>query len=400
MCSVSVYAQDVIVKKDGSTILSKVLEVNTADIKYKKYSNQNGPIYTINKSDVMTINYENGEKDSFLSNSESVGDNSSMSSGGYVNKKADSRNSDIIDFYRRIYKPTSKVKTKDKPASTYALIFGVTPSSIMSNEDIEMNFVRDIVKGPYYNRKHLVYYINLKNKTDKVIYVDKGNCFKILQDGKYTCYFDNSMQTTVNMGGGSGGNLGLGSVASVLGIGGVAGQLASGINVGGGTSHSVSKTYSPQRVIAIPPHGNINLSEEKYIQTKEGSLLSSSSYEQVERAESFMFHGWEGDDKPSDEYNIASSKLGMTKGMVKYGQTALFKENDLPWKREYVITYSTKDTFDTYSSLKVQLFIYEIIGTSFIGFDNEPNEYDGSFEDYIEGLSPNTIVSYHNPNKK
>lgn len=32
--------QDVIVKKDGSTILSKVLEVNTSEIKYKKNLDQ------------------------------------------------------------------------------------------------------------------------------------------------------------------------------------------------------------------------------------------------------------------------------------------------------------------------------------------------------------------------
>ncbi len=32
-------AQDVIVKCDGSTILTKVLEVNQTDIKYKKFSN-------------------------------------------------------------------------------------------------------------------------------------------------------------------------------------------------------------------------------------------------------------------------------------------------------------------------------------------------------------------------
>ncbi len=63
--TVSINAQDVIVKRDGSTIISKVLEVNTSNIKYKKYSNQDGPTYTINKADVMTINYENGEKDVF-----------------------------------------------------------------------------------------------------------------------------------------------------------------------------------------------------------------------------------------------------------------------------------------------------------------------------------------------
>ena len=40
MCSVNIQAQDVIVMKDGSTIISKVLEVNAADIKYKKFSNQ------------------------------------------------------------------------------------------------------------------------------------------------------------------------------------------------------------------------------------------------------------------------------------------------------------------------------------------------------------------------
>lgn len=61
----TVYAQDVIVKKDGSTIISKVLEVSTSDIKYKKYSNLDGPLYTIGISDVLSINYENGEKELF-----------------------------------------------------------------------------------------------------------------------------------------------------------------------------------------------------------------------------------------------------------------------------------------------------------------------------------------------
>ena len=40
---INVAAQDVVVKKDGSTILAKVLEVNQDNIKYKKFSNQNGP---------------------------------------------------------------------------------------------------------------------------------------------------------------------------------------------------------------------------------------------------------------------------------------------------------------------------------------------------------------------
>lgn len=58
-------AQDVIVKKDGSTILSKVIEIGTTEVKYKKWNNQNGPNYTISKSEVQAINYENGEKETF-----------------------------------------------------------------------------------------------------------------------------------------------------------------------------------------------------------------------------------------------------------------------------------------------------------------------------------------------
>ena len=54
-------AQDVIVKKDGTTILSKVLEISGTEIKYKKWSNQDGPMYLINKSEVHSINYQNGE---------------------------------------------------------------------------------------------------------------------------------------------------------------------------------------------------------------------------------------------------------------------------------------------------------------------------------------------------
>lgn len=58
-------AQDVIVKKDGSTIMSKIIEIGINEVKYKKWSNQDGPNYTISISDIKEITYENGEKDVF-----------------------------------------------------------------------------------------------------------------------------------------------------------------------------------------------------------------------------------------------------------------------------------------------------------------------------------------------
>lgn len=65
LCSSTVFAQDVIVKKDGSTILSKVLEVNQDEIKYKIFSNLDGPTYTIRRVLVQAINYQNGMRDTF-----------------------------------------------------------------------------------------------------------------------------------------------------------------------------------------------------------------------------------------------------------------------------------------------------------------------------------------------
>ena len=61
-----VMAQDVIVKKDGSTILSKVEKVGVAEIEYKKWSNQDGPLYTISRTEVLSINYQSGEVDMFM----------------------------------------------------------------------------------------------------------------------------------------------------------------------------------------------------------------------------------------------------------------------------------------------------------------------------------------------
>lgn len=61
VAATSVSAQDVIVMKDGNIITSKVVEVGTKEIKYKKWSNQNGPLYTIPITDIYAINYENGE---------------------------------------------------------------------------------------------------------------------------------------------------------------------------------------------------------------------------------------------------------------------------------------------------------------------------------------------------
>ncbi|MFN3446946.1 MAG: hypothetical protein ACK44D_14505 [Bacteroidia bacterium] len=58
-------SQDLIIKKNGEDIQAKVIEINNNEIKFKKYDNQNGPLYTVPKNEVLLIRYENGAKDVF-----------------------------------------------------------------------------------------------------------------------------------------------------------------------------------------------------------------------------------------------------------------------------------------------------------------------------------------------
>ena len=76
-------AQDVIIKKDNSTILSKVVKISASEIEYKKWSNQDGPTYIIKKSEVSSINYENGEKDVFDKQTERLDLTKTMRRVGY-----------------------------------------------------------------------------------------------------------------------------------------------------------------------------------------------------------------------------------------------------------------------------------------------------------------------------
>jgi hypothetical protein len=60
-----VTGQDVIVKKNGDEIKAKVEEVLATEIKYRKFENLTGPLYSMAKSEIFMIKYENGSKDVF-----------------------------------------------------------------------------------------------------------------------------------------------------------------------------------------------------------------------------------------------------------------------------------------------------------------------------------------------
>lgn len=76
-------AQDVIKMKDGKEIQAKISEITQDEIKYKNFDYQDGPTFTINKSDVSTITYSNGMTEEIKAAAKPVQATSSEESGSF-----------------------------------------------------------------------------------------------------------------------------------------------------------------------------------------------------------------------------------------------------------------------------------------------------------------------------
>lgn len=58
-----VFAQDIILKKNGDELKAKIQEILPDEIIFRKWENLEGPLYTIPKEDVFIIRYANGLKE-------------------------------------------------------------------------------------------------------------------------------------------------------------------------------------------------------------------------------------------------------------------------------------------------------------------------------------------------
>ena len=65
-CAVlTVAAQDTIFKTDAQSIQARIIEVSPSEVRYKRFSNPDGPTYVLPVADISHIIYQNGERDDF-----------------------------------------------------------------------------------------------------------------------------------------------------------------------------------------------------------------------------------------------------------------------------------------------------------------------------------------------
>lgn len=332
-----IYGQDVIVKRDGSTIMSKVMEVNPDNLKYKKASNLDGPTYTILLKDVLSVNYENGEIDKFDSNiltSDQPDNNNTQIITSFINDGLISNYND-----RDV---TCNVEKSNKKANWIYRLLRVHNLSIIGNDDVKMQVSLSQNKNKGNTEVSLI--VNIENTTDKSIYLDLANS-SFRKVNQATSFFINS-STTTSSGNEGGGSINLGSIASILGVGGAVGTIASGTSVGGSKSSGTSTTIYADRVIMIPPKCNYQ-------------LPSKSFYKSL--------------------WNVSYKKDFKLGDRFKYKQPN--KLVDSPW--EIILSYVKEGDLDNPRKLDVGLFISEEISVK------------GSWDDCIKNVSDAAPIHYY-----
>lgn len=315
----SISAQDILVFKNGDVINAVVKEVAPAEIKYQKTSNISGPIYTVAKKDVVSIKYSNGETEKFDLDSVPDANNDDRGKQTHSALVADDN-----DSQKRKYSmlPLLNVTTSNKKSSSFFPIMAFTDSSVISTKDLLITINPNPVK--YYEggwKVKLGYAIQILNKTDAPIYIDRALCFRIDNELNAKSYFDNKTYT-VN----SGNSKGIG-VAFV------------GIGLGGSSFSSNSENFGVDRFLVIGPKAKANLVDYKYIRLSE----TKAKFKTVSDVEYWGF-------------NLASTES------VNQGAVKTYTEKNTPYSNRYFITYLTDPQFSNKLTVNFELFAKYLVG--------------------------------------
>ena len=361
-------AYDIIVMNNGDLINAKVEEVGPTEIKYRKASNLNGPLYKIETNTVLAINYENGEKDVF--NVSQQADNAAKV--GSLSEKNDNAgpreipaipaadNEELISRINNCTVRHGKRKpdeSKLRTTKNRTWIMGITPESILSDQNISVNFIHTydsqyIEKGKakpsafsnpdYFEGKYKIY---IRNKTSHPIYIDMANSFRIWPGGKNEPFYNNVSVTNTSEHQSSG-SLGLGAVANAFGIGGVVGTIAQGVGIGKSSMNSTSVTITENNIVTIPPGGEILMPAIRN-PLSDGSV--AIRYEDI---------------NPLGVQEDVYQKVTVDNtGKIEKNRYVALPEDQITKGMSYYITYSTTPDFATYTPLSFGFFVRGVFGS-------------------------------------
>ena len=363
------FAQDVLITQDGDVKKVYDVEISNNAVFYKSEDKANAAISRISKDAVFMIKRKDGTKYDLGNNAQQSQPNvnflqPTQSSPSATTSAASQKRNEELITYSNTFNPEYVGKKSGNAGFLYAIL-GYGEDSHLVNDDVEiitktgkliyptglntkiealisqnavdkLTFIENLL-----NYDNPAIQIQVKNKTNKTIYIDLGNSFFLRNGIASAFYIPSSTSTSQTNGSGVGVNLGAVAGACALGVGGAIGQLASGIGVGSSSNTMVSTTYS-QRVIAIPPMSIKKLDSQLLFisQDCDGFVICNSNWTK------------------SCAFRFTSD----TEPKLQNGQVLNYTKDSSPFNWGCMISYSFTEDCSSINSLSFNYYMRSIIG--------------------------------------
>lgn len=377
----SLLAQDRVITKKGDVMEVHNVEVSDKYIFFNRAKSSESPIERLSKDSVLMIRRQDGSIVNLAGAEEGtvVGSGDAQAAAQEAPQpEAVILTPDMLDEQARqanaasiarmnapvTFEPKEPDDLKRK-ANCVWYRMGVKENSVLDDGTVSLemtggNFNIKVTNEPLIFEKTSVYYnvinagiqIAVSNKSDRTVYIDLAKCF-FTRMGQPQCYYVPSA-TSMTSTSSSGVGVNLGAVAGALGIGGVAGTLASGVNVGGGGSKGSTTVTYAQRILTVPPHATVKL-EPQYL----WGMLNSA--ETVTPGFSYgLFRGYE------------YSRIGRfyfpkddPEGPLLNGQHIVYDAATSQLNVSALVAYSFLEDGSATRTLSAHLYLKDIVGHSF-----------------------------------
>lgn len=254
-------AQDIIVTTAGDALKVYHVEIGSETVFYQQTEASDAPTLRMARNNILMIKFQDGRQ---VIMDENVKAETASTQGSVTQSKpAETVASDVSDpegnkeLLTAFSKPVEYVGGEQGAKTKYVCAtFKPTENSVFVDQNIVISCVANTF-WEYEGKEGLSYNgywkmtLFVKNRTNKTLYLDMGNCF-VIRGTEAVPYYVPTI-TSSTKGNTRGGSVNLGGVTGALGIGGPIGTLANAINLGGGTSSSSTTTVFSQRIVAVPP---------------------------------------------------------------------------------------------------------------------------------------------------
>ncbi|MBI2259407.1 MAG: hypothetical protein HYU67_10995 [Flavobacteriia bacterium] len=169
LATISIYSQDVLRFNNGKVDTVKITEINKTEIKYKKFTNLNGPDFICLKEEVTSIQYSNGQVENIYQESLGLNDEEFIKSVAIKDSKK----------YYRGYRKGIGITIGSCIVMTP--IGGIFVAKKYSNKEITNSDLPKIIKRRGYNGTEFIENPYYENE----IYQEKfKSCAKVVQKRK------------------------------------------------------------------------------------------------------------------------------------------------------------------------------------------------------------------------